>query len=70
MEAAFFRSDANGLWRVLGATDIGEWGMKLLSTFYFLSMILISALAVIILRLSGFTLLEAEKYQLTHMAMM
>ena len=28
METAFFRSDANGLWRVLGATDIGEWGMK------------------------------------------
>ena len=29
METAFFRSDADGLWRVLGATDIGEWGMKL-----------------------------------------
>ena len=34
METAFFRSDANGLWRVLGATDIGEWGMKLLFTFF------------------------------------
>ena len=33
METAFFRSDANGLWGVLGATDIGEWSMKIYFTF-------------------------------------